>query len=85
MGQDNAPKSSSRVNLDHFDPEGVRELSRTLSQSTTDPTRRSLRSDKTLETEEPFSLERTLRAVIDKCVPVRFTLIIDRVVLQPFK
>lgn len=64
--QDNTPKSASRVNLDHFDPEGVRELSRTLSRSSAPPRVKSVRSDKTLASEEPFSLEKTLRAALDK-------------------
>ena len=66
MERDNTPKSASRVNLDHFDPEGVRELSRTLSQSSAQAKRRSVKSDNTLAPEEPFSLEKTLRAVLDK-------------------
>lgn len=64
--QDNTTKSASRVNLDHFDPEGVRELSRTLSQSSAQAKQRSVRSDRTLTPEEPFSLEKALRAALDR-------------------
>ena len=60
--------SASRVSLDHFDPEGVRELSRSLSRSSTQARVTSVRSDKTLATDEPFSLEKTLRAALDKYV-----------------
>lgn len=70
MGQDtNTPKSASRVNLDHFDPEGVQQLSRTLSQNSARVKQKSVHSDNTLAAEQAFSLERTLRAVLDKCVP----------------
>ena len=65
-GQDNTTKSASRVSLDHFDPEGVRELSRTLSRPSPQLKRRSTRSDQTLAAEEPFSLERTLRAALER-------------------
>ena len=68
MGQENFSKSASRVNLDHFDPEGVRELSRTLSQPPPQAKRTSVRSDRTLSPDEDFSLEKTLRAAIDKYV-----------------
>lgn len=89
MGQDtNTPKSASRVNLDHFDPDGVRELSRTLSQSSMQARRKSVRSDNTLASEQPFSLERTLHAALDKYVPLdsprhgwRLTTLIDNMVL----
>jgi len=59
-------KSASRVNLDHFDPEGVRELSRTLSRSSAQARLTSVLSEKTLASEEPFSLEKTLRITLDK-------------------
>lgn len=65
-GQGNTTKSASQVNLDHFDPEGVRELSRTLSQSSAHAKRRSVRSDSTLTPEEPFSLEKALRVALDR-------------------
>lgn len=65
-GQDNIPTSASRVNLDHFDPEGVRELTRTLSKSSAQARERSVRSDDTLAPEEPFSLEKILRDALDK-------------------
>ena len=65
-GKYHSTKSASRVNLDHFDPEGVRELSRSLSQSSAQARERSLRSDRTLAPEEPFSLEKKLRTVLDR-------------------
>lgn len=65
-GQDNIAKSASRVSLDHFDPEGVQQLSRTLSQSSAQA-KGSLRSDSTLApNKESFSLEKILRAALDK-------------------
>jgi len=64
-GQDNIAKSASRVSLDHFDPEGVRQLSRTLSQSSAHA-KESLRSESTLAPKEPFSLEKTLRDALGK-------------------
>ena len=66
------PNSPSRVNVDHFDPEGVRELSRTLSQSPAQARVTSVRSDRTLAPEGSFSLEKTLRAVLDKYAPLIF-------------
>ena len=69
MGQDNNTKSASRVSLDHFDPDGVQELSRTLSQSSPRAGQKSFLSEKTLGPEQSFSLEKTLRAVLDKSVP----------------
>jgi len=63
--QGTIPKSASRVNLDHFDQEGVRELSRSLVPPTQARVA-SFRSDNTLAPEEPFSLEKTLRAALDK-------------------
>ena len=62
--QENANRSASRISLDHFDPEGVRELSRTLTPA--QPRLTSVRSEKTLADDEPFSLEKTLRAALDK-------------------
>ena len=67
-GQDNKSQSASQVSLDHFDPEGVRELSRTLSRSSAQAKQKSIRSDRTLAPEEPFSLERALRAALDRYV-----------------
>ena len=64
--QDNRTKSASQVNIDHFDPEGVRDLSRTLSQSSAKAKLKRVRSDKTLTPEEPFSLESALRAALDR-------------------
>ena len=72
-GQDNTAKSASRVSLDHFDPEGVRELSRTLSQSSAKAKQRSIRSDRTLAPEEPFSLEKALRTALDRYGALRST------------
>ena len=73
MARQENPKSASRVNLDHFDPEGVRELSRTLSRSSAQARLTSVRSEKTLASEEPFSLEKTLRITLDKyaCFAIR--------------
>ena len=65
-GQINTSNSAPRVSIDHFDPEGVLRLSRTLSQSSGGPGLRSVRSDGTLAPDEPFSLEKTLRATFDK-------------------
>jgi len=66
-GQGNKTKSASQVNLDHFDPEGVRNLSRTLSRSSAQAKLRPVRSDRTLTTDQPFSLENALRAALDRC------------------
>lgn len=79
--QDNTPKSASRVSLDHFDPEGVRELSRTLSQSSAQARVTSVRSDKTLAPEEPFSLEKILRTALDKYVQFTFCTLTFRRIL----
>ena len=64
--QDNKTKSASQVNLDHFDPEGVRDLTRTLSRSSAQARQRSIPSERTLTPEEPFSLENALRAALDR-------------------
>lgn len=53
------------VNLDHFDPEAVRELSRTLSRCSAHARPKTGRSDVTL-TPEPFLLEKTLGIVLGK-------------------
>ena len=66
-GQFNITESVSRVTLDHFDPDGARQLSRKLSQSSGPPGLRSVRSDGTLVPVQSFSLEKTLRATLDKC------------------
>ena len=67
-GQVNASKSASRVSLDHFDPEGVQQLSRALSKSSGQQGPRSVRSDGTLAPDEPFSLEKILRSAFDRYV-----------------
>jgi len=60
-------RSASRVSLDHFDPEGVRELSRTFSKSSAKVEVTSVYSEKSsFPPEEPFSLEKTLRTALDK-------------------
>lgn len=64
--QDDILKSAAQVDLDHFDPEGVRELTRTLTQSSAQPRVRNIPSDKTLAPTEPFSLEKTIRASLGK-------------------
>jgi len=65
--QENVSNPASRVSLDHFDRKDVQELSRSLSQpSQTKAT--NVRSDSTLTPDEPFSLEKTLRAALDKYV-----------------
>lgn len=69
MGHESTLNSSSRVNLDHFDPDGVQQLSRTLSKSSIQARQKSVLSDNTLAPEQAFSLERTLRAALDKSVP----------------
>ena len=75
MGQDNFSNSkpASHVNFDHFDPEGVRDLSRTLTQPSPQAERTRILSDRTLSPDEDFSLEKTLGAALDKCAPVGFT------------
>lgn len=69
--------SVSRVELSFFDPEGIRELERTLTlQSNSNKSNRgldplqSVASDTTLATKEgePFDLAKTLRKVIQKSV-----------------
>ena len=60
-------ESVSRVTLDHFGPDGIRQLSRTFSRSSGQPGLRSVRSDGTLVPVQAHSLEKTLRATLDKC------------------
>jgi hypothetical protein len=60
---ENLSKSASRVDLDHFDPEGVRELSQSLAQSLSRLRVTGVRSD---TPNEPFLLEKDLRASLDK-------------------
>ena len=59
-------RSSSRVDLGFFDPQGVRNLNRTLSRMSTqqnadDERLESVTSGDTLFTDGPFDFERTLR------------------------
>jgi len=58
-------RPESQLNLDHFDPEGVRDLSLVLKRAST---LRQIRSDRTLTPEQPFSLEAALREVLDRYV-----------------
>ena len=72
--------SISRVELNFFDPEGVKELERTLTHQSNSnksnksnrglDSRQSVASDTTLATKEgePFDLAKTLRKVIQKLV-----------------
>ena len=71
-------ESVSRVTLDQFGPDGIRQLSRTFSRSSGQPGLRSVRSDGTLVPVQAHSLEKTLRATLDKyaLLPAIF-LIID--------
>jgi len=62
--QEIVSNSTSRVSLDHFDRKSVRELSRSLSQSSQAKAKNVC--DSTLTPDEPFSLEKTLRAALDK-------------------
>lgn len=65
-GQDNRTETPSQLNLDHFDPEGVRDLSLALKRASAQSRLRHVRSDWTLTPEEPFSLEAALRGVLDR-------------------
>jgi len=58
--------SASQVDIDYFDPEGVRDLSLTLSRSSAKPMLRDVHSGEFLTPEEPFSLEAALRAALDR-------------------
>ena len=69
MRPDNTLKSTSRVEPDLFDPVGVQELSQTLCQSSVEEIQKSILSDSTLASEQPFSLEKTLRVALDRCAP----------------
>ena len=60
--QANLSKSASRLDLGHFDPDGVRELTQSSAQARV----RSIPSDGSLASEEPFSLEETIRAALGK-------------------
>jgi hypothetical protein len=63
--------TASHVDVDFFDPSGVRHLNRTLSRMSTrnegDPESDSTNSDATLTTDGPFDFERTLRVIMKKC------------------
>lgn len=63
---------ASHVDVDFFDPSGVRQLNRTLSRMSSnqgDVESASTYSDATLTTSGPFDFERTIRVVMKKCVP----------------
>lgn len=63
--------TASQVNVDFFDPAGVRHLNRTLSQMSTQNDQQqasSVHSDATLTTDGPFDFEKTLRNVMKKYV-----------------
>ena len=78
------PSASSHVSIDHFDPEGVAQLRRTLSrqseiehaahidtkaQGDSGRSARSISTEVTLASPDaPFDFEKTLRNVIKKCV-----------------
>jgi len=64
--QDDITGSASQVTIHHFDPEGVQDLARTLSQSSAKARLRNVRSDRTLTPDEPFSLKAALRAALDR-------------------
>ena len=64
--QENVLKSVSQVSLDHFNPEGVRELSRSLSKSSARIETTSVCSVRSFVIDEPFSLEKALRAALYK-------------------
>ena len=96
MAEQDGKRKSVRISVDHFDPEGVRDLSEALSRtsprlrndrldrtpspegptlrnvrsdrtlSLEGPRLRNVRSDRTLTLQEPFSLEDTLREVLDR-------------------
>ncbi|KAF9076400.1 ABC transporter [Rhodocollybia butyracea] len=62
--------SVSRVSIDYFDPQGVRELQRTLSKMTQRPgspaQSTSSDSNATLANEAPFDFEKALRQITEK-------------------
>ena len=71
--QDHRPSCASKVDVDFFDPDGVRNLNRTLSHMSTGRVRErspsvSAISDDTLITEGPFDFERTLRTIMRRYV-----------------
>lgn len=73
--QDHRPSCASRVDVDFFDPDGVRNLNRTLSHMSAgrvvdDAQSFSAISDDTLITDGPFDFERTLRTMMKRWVPV---------------
>jgi ATP-binding cassette subfamily G (WHITE) protein 2 (SNQ2) len=68
---------ASRVDVDFFDPEGVRNLNRTLSKISTG---RDTQSDSTvvddiLFPEGPFDLEKTLRTILKRRVSILVALV----------
>jgi hypothetical protein len=68
---------ASHVDVGFFDPEGVRNLNRTLSRISTS---RDAQSDPTvlddiLISEGPFDLEKTLRAIMKRPVPTLVRLV----------
>ena len=65
-GQENVSKSAFRVSLIHLDPGDLRQLSKTLTRSSSQAEVTSVYSDEFLVSEESFSLEKTLRAALDK-------------------
>lgn len=57
----------SHVDIDYFDPEGVRHLNRRISQAVSERNEvEPFNSDDTLTTSEPFDLEKTLKLVVQK-------------------
>ena len=64
--QENITKPVSRASLDRFDLEGVQELSQTFSQSSTLAKQKIVSLDGTLAPEEPSSLEKALRAALER-------------------
>ena len=64
-------KGTTHVDIGHFNPEGVDELRRTMSQVSRPDShaRRSYASEDTLKPGDgPFDFEKTLRRAIRKCV-----------------
>ncbi|KAF5378810.1 hypothetical protein D9615_006999 [Tricholomella constricta] len=60
--------TASHVDVDFFDPEGVRHLNRTLTRMSIATSHRpeSITSDETLTTDGPFDFEKTLRSFVKK-------------------